>query len=290
MFYDARNKMTDSVWKQPLKNSKDSCYLDTALIALFLDPSKRLIKDMETKQCSPNSLVSVCGAKNKQDVIEIQKNFIVISRKLMENYVGSEPVSRERDRLRRRAKKCPVLNSKENFDKEGMNDPSVFLDYFLKLFPCLQITIQKKRKIMSISPLVYLETPGTIQQANDRTLRDLFLKQVKKQKITRFVDVPYLWIDFTRLDKGKYIENIALIPSMHITVGNHKFLLTSIITWWDYHYTVYTRVGRIWWYFDDVQKLVRKVGSNRNLVNDAVNGQENFAVYNGKLYFYEKIE
>ena len=274
------------MWHQPLKNKDDSCYIDVALIALFINPSSTVKKALsKVPECTPETVVETCGAKTLASTRKIQEMLRTTAQRLAKHRTSgtTRPISIQS--LRRASLKCPTLNDPERFDRSGMNDPAVFIEYISALLPCLSVKIKTKKQIVKKShPIIYLET-GKLKQLNGLYLSDV----VERHERMRSIEVdntPFVIFDLTRLnDKAKYVHDVQVVPDRKIDMGGSKpLLLTAVIVWQDYHYTVYARIGRTWYYFDDLEKYVEKIGGYDKMIQD----KEDFATTDGKLFVYQK--
>jgi ubiquitin C-terminal hydrolase len=78
------------------------------------------------------------------------------------------------------------------------------------------------------------------------------------------------------------LNKVRIIPSRTITIGDgSRFQLSSIVVWKGYHYTSYFKCGLEWYYYDDMDSNIRKVGSYQRLLRSNPS-----PVTNGILYFY----
>ena len=266
------------MWNQPLKNKKNSCYIDVVLTALFINPSDAAVKAMNSIACAPSS--KVCGT-DENSVQHIQAIIRDVAAELEEHsYESKYYISI--DELRQSAKKCPVLNNNERFDRGSMNDPSVFMEYLVHLFPCLKI---KNSKGQLISPLINLET-GPLKDINGFDLSDVVDNHMEKN--SAFNNPPLIVFDLTRLNsKGEYEDDIEVIPDEFLNLSGTKYQdvpseLSAVVVWKDFHYTVYAKVEDIWYYFDDTDKFVEKVGTYEDLLSH----NDNFVSMDAKLFFY----
>ncbi len=174
---------------------------------------------------------------------------------------------------------CPLLNSKERFDQSGMNDPAVYLEFILELFPCS--TILEKNQ------LVYLAT-GPLKKLHNTYVGDLVQKQDRKWDVK-----DHIILDITRLNsKGKYVPGIKIYPEecLQFNSAGSELLLHAVIVWVNFHYTVYAIVGDKWFYFDDTTTHVKPIGSYKQLLRQSYKktGLPS-PLTDAKLYFYSKM-
>jgi hypothetical protein len=257
-------------WLQPLKNKDDSCYMDVVLNAFFLDPSRGVENSLEDiSTCVPAN--NVCGTTSHQATRDIQSTIRDVADNLKMHREGVNYYL-SLDDIRDSAKACPVLNDPERFDKDGMNDPSVFVDYLVELFPCM------KNLNSGESPLVYLER-GPLKKINGMELSDVV--DMHADKTGEIFDNSELVIfDITRLEGGKYNQNVKVVPDE--ILDEEQLELTAVVVWKDYHYSVYVIVDGIWYYLDDTEEYVEKVGSYEDLLEH----NDEFVSWDGKLFFY----
>jgi hypothetical protein len=86
--------------------------------------------------------------------------------------------------------------------------------------------------------------------------------------------------DITRLEGGKYNQNVKVVPDE--ILDEEQLELTAVVVWKDYHYSVYVIVDGIWYYLDDTEEYVEKVGSYEDLLEH----NDEFVSWDGKLFFY----
>lgn len=277
------------MWIQPLLNRDDSCYMDTAMIALFLRPSRALKKIIGNSRCSSPGFENICGGKrNARRVQEIIRH---TARELADHSAMSEETV-DLAPLRLAAKNCPSLNRHERFDREGMNDPSVFLEYIFALFPCLKMTVRRISTCCrhcdaqisldeKVNPLVYLET-GPLKDIDGMMLSDV-VDLHEENTNTRFMSPSFIVFDITRLSmRGRYLHDIEVTPDRSIALGRRTLHLRAIVVWRNHHYTVYAKTGHVWYYFDDMEDTVEKIGSYEDMIED----DDGFATMDGKLFVY----
>jgi len=262
--------------------------MDSAMIALFLRPCRTIKNAIEKKKCSSPDFTKICGerksARNVQHVI--RDTAIELS-----EHSPSSTDSVDLSFLRVSAKSCPALNGRERFDREGMNDPSVFLEYIFAIFPCLNMTVRKVSEcsecnaIVSLdektTPLVYLET-GPLKSIDGLMLSNVIEIHEENSGI-EFRSPGFIVFDLTRLDmRGRYLKNVQVIPDQSIRLGGGRLQLRAVVVWHNFHYTVYAKVGRTWYYFDDMEDEVEKIGTYKDMIED----DDEFATMDGKLFVY----
>ena len=264
------------MWIQPLKNKKDSCYIDTVLIALFIDPQKWVIRRLNAK-CR----VEVCGAKVPLKSIENIRNLYRQLAAKISNHSPSSKKTVNQGPVRNISTLCPLLNHKERFDEGGMNDPAVYLEFLLEIFTCSNNSKDQY-------PFFYLET-GPLKKLHNTYLGDLIQKQS-----TKWVPNDHVILDLTRLDhKGRYVKGVSVLPEEVLQFGSkgHELFLHAIIVWVNFHYTVYAVVGDKWFFFDDTRPHVEKIGSYSQLLkqSEKKTGRPS-PLTDSKIYFYSKMD
>jgi hypothetical protein len=276
------------MWTQPLVHSNDSCYMDSAMIALFLRPCRAVKNAIEKKKCSSPDFTKICGErKSARNVQRVIRNTAIE----LSEHSPSSMDSVDLSFLRVSAKSCPALNGRERFDREGMNDPSVFLEYIFAIFPCLNMTVRKVSEcsdcnaIVSLdektTPLVYLET-GPLKSIDGLMLSNVIEIHEENSGI-EFRSPGFIVFDLTRLDmRGRYLKNVQVIPDQSIRLGGGRLQLRAVVVWHNFHYTVYAKVGRTWYYFDDMEDEVEKIGTYKDMIED----DDEFATMDGKLFVY----
>lgn len=255
-------------WLQPLINKDDSCYMDVVLNALFLDPSPEIKQVFEDSSplCVPDN--NICGTTSEEATRDIQSTIIKLANELNLHRRGANYYL-SLDDIRKSAMACPVLNNPERFDKDGMNDPSVFIEYLVELFPCIRYLNSDK------SPLVYLET-GPLKKIHGKNLSEV----IGEENVIDFEDSELVIFDITRLERGKYNENVRVVPDE--TLLHDLLELSAVVVWENYHYSVYVNVDGTWYYLDDAEEYVEKVGD----YSDLLEHNDEFVSWDGKLFFY----
>jgi hypothetical protein len=264
----------------------DSCYIDVVLTALFIHPSDWIYENIIDGSSGKACLKRVCGDVPLTTVRKVQKGVTEVARKLEEHYHHSRS-SVDLSSLRSSALQCPLINKDERFDVGGMNDPVVFLEYIFTLFPCCKI----KRKTNSrktggvqvtmtrrVAPLQYLET-GPLKGIDGLSICDL----LRKQSWT-LMHPKYVVLDLTRIDgRGRYQPNLSVLPNVVIEFKRTSLNLFAVVVWVDYHYTVYAFCGDGWYFFDDMKRYVRYIGSYTSMLQATPSVEKC-----GKLYFYSR--
>jgi ubiquitin C-terminal hydrolase len=264
------------MWIQPLVNKNDSCYIDTVLIALFIDPQNWIIRRLHSR-CHE---VEMCGTKvPRRTVKKIRDKYRQVASKISRhNSRSHRPVKIEA--VRNISTLCPLLNNKERFDQKGMNDPAVYLEFILNLFPC-------EDGKNSPEKVVYLNT-GPLKKLHNTYVGDL----VQKQNLVWDTQCDHVILDITRLNsKGKYVPGIRIYPEECLQFENGpELLLHAIIVWVNFHYTVYAIVGDQWFYFDDTTDAVKPIGSYKKLLSQSYKTTKlPSPLTDAKLYFYSKM-
>jgi hypothetical protein len=277
---------SEALWIQPLVHENNSCYIDVVFIALFIDPLQPVINVLRKRNCVEN----VCGNTLKEVRI-IQDSVRKIATELSSHSEYSDD-NFTLSSVRKSMLTCPLLN-KERFDQGDMNDPSVFLDCFFKIFPCFrtlkikynQEGAKKKKKskvtitlFKIVNPLIALET-GPIKSIDGKYLSDI----VEEQPFT-LIRPRFVIFDLVRLNsRGKYVKNLEVYPDEIMKINGRLLELRSVIVWEDFHYSVYSRVDGEWFYFDDMAADVKRIGTYEEMLESEVGPQ---VIISGKLYVY----
>jgi len=278
--------MKKNIWVQPLIHENNSCYIDVVFIALFIDALQPVVNVLRKRNCIEN----VCG-NTVQEMKDIQDSVRDIATQLSshsefstENFTLSP--------VRRSMLKCPILNKSERFDQGDMNDPSVFLECFFKIFPCFKTLkikhAQEKRtkngKSVTITlfkmanPLVVLQT-GPVKSIDGK-----YLSEIVKEQSFSLMRPRFVVFDLIRINsRGKYVKNLEVHPDETMKINGIVLGLKSVIVWHDFHYSVYSKVEGEWFYFDDMARDVKRIGSFSDLLESNV-GPE--VLTSGKLYVY----
>jgi hypothetical protein len=300
---------SEALWIQPLVHENNSCYIDVVFIALFIDPLQPVINVLRKRNCVEN----VCGNTLKE-VRMIQDSVRKIATELSSHSEYSDD-NFTLSSVRKSMLKCPLLNKNERFDQGDMNDPSVFLDCFFKIFPCFRTLkikynqeetfgnkaksasrsqsrsqsrgrSQKRKRLKGVTitlfkmvnPLIALET-GPIKSIDGKYLSDI----VEEQPFT-LIRPRFVIFDLVRLNsRGKYVKNLEVYPDEIMKINGRLLELRSIIVWEDFHYSVYSRVDGEWFYFDDMAADVKRIGTYEEMLESEVGPQ---VVISGKLYVY----
>ena len=72
-------------------------------------------------------------------------------------------------------------------------------------------------------------------------------------------------------------------PDESMKINGNVLDLRSVIVWHDFHYSVYSKVDGEWFYFDDMARDVKRIGTYSELLESNV-GPE--VLISGKLYVY----
>ena len=275
-----------NIWIQPLVHENNSCYIDVVFIALFIDPMQPVINVLRKRNCIEN----VCG-NTVQEMRAIQDSVRNIATELSSHSEYSNEYF-TLSRVRQSMLKCPLLNKSERFDEGDMNDPSVFLECFFKIFPCfrtLKIKYDQEKRTKKgrsvtitlfkmVNPLVVLET-GPI-----KTIDGKYLSQIVGEQTFSLVRPRFVIFDLIRMNsKGKYVKNLKVYPDESMKINGRVLGLRSVIVWDDFHYSVYSKVDGEWFYFDDMWRSVKRIGTFAELLESNV-GPE--VIISGKLYVY----
>ncbi len=268
---------------QPLINDRDSCYIDSLLVALFADPSPYIKKHILT----PSPTCVDDDACNGDISYRIQDEIRRVA------YLIAVGKATSVQSLRRMIKKCPKLNAGERFDITGMNDPSIFFDMFmLKVFPCLTIPSkgqevcpdcnQKVDVVDKTNLLIPLET-GPLDDIDG-----LLLSTIVKEQNLQLIFPDFVIFDLIRKDPG-YRDDIVVVPDREMTVGlsgmKNTLRLKSLVVWEDYHYTAYCLVDGVWNYYDDTEDRVEVIGTYMDMLHSNPN-----PMTSAKLYVYSRDE
>ena len=270
----------------PLKNKNDSCYIDVALLSLFRSPCPLIRRSIIREQydCIQDN---VCGgSESRCHVEELQREIKRIAIDL------SKGKKTNIDCLREKLVNCPKLNETERFDKVGMNDPSVFIEFLFSLFPCLKEAVEMQKRFQCpdckekvqlythVPPLKYLVT-GPLENIHGTELSSL----INEQKHD-FSDVPFIIFDLTRVDdRGDFVDDVVVYPEKKLRLGKSLVWLTSIVVWLDFHYTCYTLIKNEWYHFDDTKKKAFIVGDYDDLLSCKRGGSP---LTNAKWFVYQK--
>ena len=139
--------METTTVKQPLLNLNNGCYIDVMMIALFRNPSplvKRVVmKPSQDRMCVPVDACSPDPVPSRRTAKKIQtatRNVaLAISNGKTTNLI----------RLRKIIRDCPELNKNERFDAGGMNDCSVFFEFFSYVHNCFFQIVKVKPILLS---------------------------------------------------------------------------------------------------------------------------------------------
>jgi len=289
---------------EPLTNTKNSCYIDATLVSLFTHPCF----DINTLLQDDAVGFDVCGAA-EDDIVAARSSFIQAAAALQQWQTKNSDY--ERNVIRKTATRCPDLN--DGFEKSSQNDPSIFLEYFLKIFPRfdMDMMIKGMPSCESSMPLIRLafdflakkklignrkcesnksyHSPTNLKRCklkkkSKTTLQKVVDEQIRANQIIK-IDTEFIVFDITRLDKGSYIDNIVVEPDKHIKLPQkQKLSLSAVIVWHDHHYTAYAFTKEGWCYFDDEQQEYQIVGRS---YDDLLKHRDGSVATNGKLFFYD---
>lgn len=292
-----------------LENTGNSCYLDSVLVPLFIEPIpfiqenilNKNIREIKSPHCSYTNLEN------------IQKELVRINESISGK--GNIKVCTT---LRRYMKSCPSTSG-ENFYDTGPHDSGEFLQYLFTLFDVNGRTYSKttiitndlspvpKKYIVSsnititASPVILIQPfqlidkesvnlSDMIEQKEDaifdrenlyRYQGNLYKRRIEKIETTEAEFLVFYpsrkYINEHRREKRLYTE---IIPDKHILGLN----LFCIVVHMAGHYTAYLNYGGYWYYYDDLRSSLKYVGTYQELL-DIPSGEKNPFTH-GNLYMY----
>ena len=287
-----------------LEWTKNSCYMDSVLHALFAIPndftSSLLSFDMSLdtrKNVCQSGMTKELSDKYIQDIQQELRNIADTIRGK-----ATHPV-KDVTKLRHLIKKCPTM---QNFSGPGMQDSGEFLSYMLNLFPgsntaTTQIvsygTNNDKDKflgdtvlntthsvVISVVPQRLLEldmiditdflveyndsgelTPDNMYRLNNHTFR-------RRVATTTLIDAPIVIFNINRRNpEDESIITTSIIPIETFALPSEKeFSLSAIVVFvGGCHYTCYYNCNSEWYLYDDMANVnIVRIGTYDDLIEN----------------------
>lgn len=298
--------------------SRNSCYIDSVLVALFAVPNKIIEKNILEKDIlyisnSKKKWIS-CGTQDFQNRTQIQNELVRITK----SFRGFEQV-KDCTMLRKYLSCCP---GSQEFHKYGMQDAGEFLLYLFNIF---EVSIMTKHRItyvtnsMTKPPENILKTFEETQIASpvvnishhklkmfseidieqflndiedDRLSSNDFyrhpdngVRYKRRIEITKIISTPYIVFNAQRLEitegDERYISTKIVFPEK-INIKKGKNLnLYCIVVHKSQHYTCYIKSGNFWYYYDDLHNSIKWIGLFSTMKASSPSPETN-----GILYFY----
>jgi hypothetical protein len=295
---------------------KNSCYIDSVLLALFAIPNKILDKNILKKDLS-----YISQSKKKWIGCGRDVNSDFFNRKQVQNELnriansmrGMEQV-RDCTMLRKYLENCP---GSQEFHRGGMQDAGEFLLYLFNIF---EVGIMTKHRVtyvtnsttippenvvqtfqeFQISSPVYNISSHRLRTNKSLDIRD-FLKDIedarlssddlyrdpdtgikykRRIEINKVISTPYIVFNAQRLYSNGSRSHTPIKFPDKIKIGKNVLILQAVIVHENHHYTCYIKYNKFWYHYDDITNSTKWLGelSNRRGFPDPEK--------NGILFFY----
>jgi ubiquitin C-terminal hydrolase len=276
-FIDMAELLSTKTFKG-LHNTRNSCYMDSVIIALFTVKNKIIDKYILYKDL--NSISKKWISCSSRD--DIRSELLRITHSLRG---GPENITDVKT-LRTYLQNC---KGSQDFHKGGMQDPGEFLLYLFNIFEVSTMTKRRKTYItnsienppkdyIKISEEIQYSTP-VINIPHHKIRRGLdistFLKQTddaifskenfyrhehtgityKRRIETNIVlSSSYIVFNIERVTiSEEFIDTKIEIPTELTLLDNSSLELHSVVTYENRHYTCYFKNNDKWYYYDDLQ-------------------------------------
>ena len=294
-----------------LYNVRNSCYIDSVLVALFASPNKIIHKNILKKNLlNPDKQWITCNDTDSRNKIQYELLRITHS------FMGGEYI-RDCTSLRKSLQSC---TGSQDFHKGGMQDAGEFLLYLFNIFKVSLMTKQRTTYVtnsLATPPNPYIKTSSETQDSTPL----LNIPGIKIQKgldIVSFLnetdDALFSKEDFYRHEETgiryrRRIENILVLHADYIvfnveriTYETEEFIdvkiqvpeeiilqdsthlhLNAVVIYVSRHYTCYFKLHNSWYYYDDLDNSVTFVGNYLDLLQSRPKIERN-----GTLLFYTR--
>lgn len=256
-------KMIEPVKNIHLTNNKNSCALDSILVALF--------------SFTPNIISTILNTNYKDvKIVELQR--------ALRNLENVPDITN----LRIALKSWPHV---EKYSTPGIKDAGEFLIYLLAIFPEINTSVKVFQTVVenivtcsrvdkTSSPIQYI----SINNINQYDTTSSFISsttQVDRNQITieRLIQADIVIFYLDRLDSisNTFNKKKIIIQKSLTTLNGDRFYLGSVVAYSDNHYVTYIRMNDGWYFYDDSKPGKIKIRD----ISDTT-----FPTTNGVLFFY----
>jgi len=294
MIFDKNTKSINIENFKGLKYSKNSCYIDSVLVSLFVpDNNENVLKNLLLCNIQEDSRCNVCCdnidiSKNIRTLIQKELSNICLTLNNSENYNVTNV-----DKLRRLFKYC---KHSENYGNSGMKDPAEFITYIFDLFNISCVKNQNVYGVSNSNKLTLLDksidTNGSLvitHILNSEISLDKLIRQTEYNSInfnrdnnnfigtftiTEVVKSPFIIFHIQRTTLSKYFNTNKVKTPDHFYLNKVKYSLSAVIVFNSSHYTAFFKKGNEWYYYDDTSEMLVKHYDNYQIETKGV------------LYFY----
>jgi len=292
--------------------TQDSCFLDSVIMCLLLQPKNFIKKNMLQVSLEKRNKMLICGKNSSEDLInrkKVQEKFI----ELCDSINGLQNVYNCSE-FRSSLVNCP---NEEEFYFSGMRDAQEFLEYLFSIFPVdiikwKSVTYGKKssssdiwkktsENVNKMSPLWVITAEKLTSLKNDKThnIEDLIHCSCENKLDTSFdkgydlmkqesyiIDTTFLVIGVQHMSMNNRFVVRSIIPTEYITLRSNRILtLCGIVVWINSHYTAYVKFDNTFYHYNDAGPTLRKIGDYDMLINSNITPNPKT---HGTLYFYSE--
>lgn len=279
-----------------LRNTGNSCYLDSTIVALLAVPNDFTDEYILDAKLQERPQISCSkGGDPKEDLHNrraVQKALIEIAKSIRGEKTVEHCVN-----LRKLLARCPT--SIAAFHRTGQEDAGEFLTYLISLFNTdvawhsvstyfyndpedkvfAGITVDDKASVVqSVDPRTIQETPDLVlssllnrqetMEFDDANLAVFEGKRYRYRETLVDVVSPYLVFNLRRLLPREIVQTEIQLEPNFMNNG-YQFTLTAVVvhvgTTRGGHYVAYILCKGVWWLYDDLQRGLEYVGSFEEL-------------------------
>jgi predicted NAD-dependent protein-ADP-ribosyltransferase YbiA (DUF1768 family) len=295
-----------------LKNINNSCYLDSAIVALFAVKNSYLDEVLLTKSLEKREgKFMICSLSNNADEdLKNRKDIQAELRKIV-SYMRNETSEVKNyctDLRRMLFSKCKQPDNDKTMKKvapeKRMMDSSEFLDFFLSLFDINALVADIKyyfngvlekteRRNQSIMWGPFLITDRAKEYNVQDLLQIVTTNEVTadrvgtKTEIIQVYSTPVLIVRIERNDEEiGYIDTPVEAQEIITAYSGQQLELSAIVCHEKLHYICYVKCGEVWYMYDDRKRtMFSVVGDYETLLT-----QEKFSPEKtGTMYFYKAV-
>jgi hypothetical protein len=297
-----------------LNYTKNSCYIDSVLLALLAIPNKIIDKNILDKNLryvskSKQKWIN-CGENDLHNRTRVQDELIRITNSMR----GLEEV-RDCTQLRKYLANCP---GSQPFHRTGMQDAGEFLLYIFNIF---QVGIMTKHRVtyvtnslanppenvlqtfeeFQVSTPVYnisstrlrskepLDITTFLKDVEDAKLSagnlykhpDTGVKYKRRIEINRIVSASYVVFNAQRLSPNGSVSQTRITIPEKIEIEGKVLKLHAVIVHESHHYTCYIKCDKFWYHYDDMSHSGTKWIGDLSQCKHLPDPEKN-----GILYFY----
>jgi hypothetical protein len=300
----------------------NSCYLDSVLISLLLVPNKFIDNFILSNLFGTTKNWTFCKTKTKNKSLSIEDNLNKIGeiqdelRSLVNDFRQRQITRPVCTKLRSLFKNCN--NTTISFYwLQNEEDSIEFLNYILSMFIEEDISIQEKTVNILNDDYSFFRNEEKIREKGGIVINikpeyitsedlDLYLSQflieeiqvevrgeiaqtiIKKQIIKETIYSPYIIFTINRKTLSGAVNSKKFIPNEHIKLKENinNLSLHSVVVYNSHHYTCYFLYNTIWYYYNDLDHQLQKIGNYNKLISRKTYPN---VLTNGTIFFYKQL-